>query len=336
MNVAAKAAAWIDRLKSADAKEREEFWNWIAASPIHVREILLAEQLDRELGSFDFEKRIDVRALIEEAASNVVVIHQHRAAAEAEAAASPRRFGWKAAAGVGAALVAVALAVYLYAVSATTYATGVGQQLVSKLDDGSVVYLDAESKVKVRFSATTRDLYLPQGQALFQVAHDPSRPFRVHAESAVVEAIGTRFDVRVLADRTTVAVVEGTVEVAPAAVPSGRTGTAPPARHVAGEGATIAVGGEVERQPSIDVSNVTAWLERRLVFIDQPLSWIAAEFNRYNVTPRLRVVGDALGARRFNGTFNAHNPESLANYLGQDASIVIERQPDEIVVRSAR
>jgi transmembrane sensor len=334
MNVAAQAAAWVDRLKSADAKEREEFWDWIAASPIHVREILLAEQLDRELGAFDFDKRIDVQALIAEAASNVVAIHEHRAAAEAVAAPS-RRFGWKAAAAVCIALVTAALAVYLYAVSGTTYKTAVGQQLVSKLDDGSVVYLDAESKVNVRFSAATRDLYLSQGQALFQVAHDPARPFRVHAENAVVEAIGTEFDVRVLADRTLVAVVEGTVQVSQVEQPPASAATATPAKLDAGESATIARDGQLERQVNIDTSNVTAWLERRLVFIDQPLSWIADEFNRYNVTPRLRIVGNALGARRFNGTFNAHNPESLANYLGQDASIVIERGSGEIVVRAA-
>lgn len=334
MNVASQAAAWIERLRSANAKDREEFWEWIAASPIHVREILLAEQLDRELSAFDFDKRVDVRQLIEEAASNVVAIHRHRAAVEAEAA-RPRRVGRKIAAAACAAFVTAGLAAYSYVFSGTTYETEVGQQLVTKLADGSLVHLDAESKLTIRFAAAGRDIYLPKGQALFEVAHDPQRPFRVHTGDNVVEAIGTEFDVRVFADRTLVAVVEGTVRVSAEDRESDGVSAAAPANLVAGEVATIAPGRAPEKHSNIDASTVTAWMERRLVFIDQPLSWIAAEFNRYNVAPRLRVVGDSLGARRFNGTFSAHNPESLVNYLAQDASIVIERTPDEIVVRAA-
>ncbi len=77
-----------------------------------------------------------------------------------------------------------------------TYATGIGEQRIVKLDDGSTVELNTGSRVHVHFSEHQRDLDLLAGQALFHVAKDPTRPFIVASNDARIRAVGTEFDVQ--------------------------------------------------------------------------------------------------------------------------------------------
>jgi transmembrane sensor len=214
-----------------------------------------------------------------------------------------------------------------------TYSTRLGQQLVFELEDGSVVYLNTDSRMKVRFSEGARDIDLPSGQALFEVKHDRSRPFRVHTSASIVEAVGTQFDVRVLGAKTKVSVVEGVVRVLQPQIDNTTPSVAAPTRLAAGDAAILDAHGNIERKEKVDVAAISAWKQQRLVFNEETLGWIADEFNRYNASPRLSVEGDALRSRRFNGVFNAHSPESLIEYLQQDPSIVFERKGSAIVIR---
>jgi ferric-dicitrate binding protein FerR (iron transport regulator) len=74
----------------------------------------------------------------------------------------------------------------------------------------------------------------------------------------------------------------------------------------------------------------------RLIFHGTPLQEIASEFNRYNSAPRLRVEGNALKARRFDGSFNALRPESFLAYLAQEQGLSFERRGDEVVIGSVK
>ena len=206
------------------------------------------------------------------------------------------------------------------------------------LDDGSVVALNGQSQMRVGFSADARDLYLEKGQGIFRVRHDARRPFRVHAGTAVVEAVGTQFDVRVANDQTIVAVVEGIVQLK-----SGSSTNAPEIistlaalpRVTAGESATIHNDGHAEEVKKIDVATATAWRQsaEQLEFENEPLAEIANEFNRHNAMPKLRIEGDELRERRFILVFKNASPESLLNYLAQDDALEFIREGDDIVVR---
>src|SRR5205823_10321982 len=90
-----------------------------------------------------------------------------------------------------------------------------GEQLSRRLPDNSVLHLNTDSAVTIRFGKTERLVTLMSGQADFEVAHDPERAFRVFAGAAEVVAIGTKFDVRLEHDATVVTVVEGRVAVGP-------------------------------------------------------------------------------------------------------------------------
>lgn len=84
---------------------------------------------------------------------------------------------------------------------------------VVALADGSRLAVGAGSNVDVRLGKDRREVVLDRGQAFFEVAHDPARPFYVIAGRAEIRVTGTRFDVRRVGDNVQVSVLDGRVEV---------------------------------------------------------------------------------------------------------------------------
>ncbi len=90
-----------------------------------------------------------------------------------------------------------------------------GERLTITLSDGSTVTLDAGSEFRYPAKFTNRrDVYL-SGEAYFQVAHDPQKPFYVHVNHALVHSIGTRFNIRAWGENSavTVTVLQGKVSL---------------------------------------------------------------------------------------------------------------------------
>ncbi len=332
LSIAQQAADWLRIMQNAELEDEEGFLNWLKQSPLHVREFLLAYRMDQELDRMDGERRIDIDELISRIAPNVLPIGAH--VAVPAASAPPRRRTWATRIAAGAAFIALAvLMAYFLKGTDSVYATNIGEQRTFVLDDGSVVFLNTHSRVQVRFDQRWRDIYLQEGQALFEVRHDTARPFRVHAGSSVIQAIGTQFDVRRFSDRVTVSVVEGTVQVATNHESPGRAAVAP-AKVTAGQATTIDAGGQVGPPVRIDAGAVIAWRQQQLVFEQAPLTQIVDEFNRYNRTPQLRIANDAIGSKRFNGVFDARHPESLLRYLTKtNNALVFEHRGDEVTIR---
>jgi transmembrane sensor len=93
------------------------------------------------------------------------------------------------------------------------YETGIAQRSTITLPDGSSVELNAKTRIKVAFTATTRTVELLHGQALFHVAKNPQRPFIVRAADRDIVAVGTAFDVRLDPSAMRVTLLEGKVRV---------------------------------------------------------------------------------------------------------------------------
>ena len=337
--VAERAADWLRRLETADAAERAAFVAWLKESPRHVREILLATTWDKVLDKLDSQRRVDLDALIAHGANDVVRLKTTKPApaidAKTKAIGSYRRV-------VRFAAAAVVLATLCTWTSLTmlgeTYATAIGEQRTVELKDGSTIYLNADSRVKVGFSRDIRDVYLLDGQAIFKVKHDAARPFRVHVNGAFIQAVGTQFDVHRMTDQANVAVIEGKVNISAEskAVP-GSAGTQQSesvTTLAAGETASIVAYGKISRPAPVDVTDATAWRQHRLVFRKQALADMALEFNRYNRKTHIRVDGEALQARQFNGVFDADDPESLVRFLESSEGIAVDRSGGEIVIRA--
>src|SRR6185437_2474322 len=106
-----------------------------------------------------------------------------------------------------------------------TYTTETGGSRTVTLPDGSVVYLNTRSRITWVGTEKDRWVVLDEGEALFNVAHNPTRPFRVTAGNREIRDLATEFDVYRKSDgRVVVTVLSGQVDVKPLgdALPSGQ------------------------------------------------------------------------------------------------------------------
>jgi transmembrane sensor len=202
-----------------------------------------------------------------------------------------------------------------------TYRTLAGQQQRVALEDGSVVFLNEQSEIRVSFSSATRRIRLLHGEALFDVKHDPTRPFVVLSRTALIQAVGTSFDVSQNSGATRVAVLEGSVSVTRASdallpLPTTRRDTQDlPMKLMPREVAEIN-SREVAKQEQVDVEKMVAWQTAELVVDHEPLSQIAREFNQHN-RRQLTIADPDAGEKRITGTYRTDDPEGLVGAVQQ-------------------
>jgi transmembrane sensor len=201
-----------------------------------------------------------------------------------------------------AGLIAVAFGGYVF-LSRGALSTGVGEQRIVQLADGSTVRLDTDSRIVLRFAAGERHVDLDRGQAFFEVRHDPSRPFIVQAGDTTVRAVGTRFDVRRDGDRVRAVLVEGVIQV--------RAGSAAKVWTLqAGQQITSGAGAPQARDA--DVQAATGWTSGHIVFEAVPLAAAVAEVNRYS---RRKVVLDdpSFAAVPVTGVFDSGDVDAFVS-----------------------
>ncbi len=244
------------------------------------------------------------------------------------------------------------------------YSTDFGEQRTLTLEDGSVITLNTESRIRVRLSARERVITLTKGEVFFQVAHDARRPFWVSADGAVVRAVGTQFNIRIAPVDTVVSVVEGVVKVtlsegsmtpqaiAPVAtqeaavdpgnglrraddMPAATAGSAFGAGEVIlnrGQEALIerhAVDDEpvapaIRKRETALTLHSAEWTLGRYEFAATSIRDVLTEFKRYR---RFRVqFGDAdIGQVKITGSFDTRDPEAVLDYIGTIPGISVER-----------
>lgn len=177
-----------------------------------------------------------------------------------------------------------------------TYRTRVGERMSVTLADGSVVHLNTQSVVQVGYTKAERRLTLVDGQALFEVAKAPQRPFIVTAQNRTVTALGTQFDVRVDPSRLQIALVEGTVVVR-----NSRSPTAVETRLKPNDVMRFS-GNQVSLTHFPSLRSLISWKDGLVVFENTPLAEAVDELNRY--TPHPIVIGDArAGSIKISGSF---------------------------------
>lgn len=195
------------------------------------------------------------------------------------------------------------------------------------LHDGSRLALGGESLALVDFDAAKRTVKLEQGEAFFEVAKDPSRPFVVRAGDATITAVGTAFNVRRAGERTDVVVTEGTVLV----------------KRSKGQAdvAQISAGHQLVLEPSKLKPNVqptvstaaTAWRSGRLEYLGEPLKYVVADVNRYS-TQQI-VIGDpSVGELELTGTIFENDIEAWLRSVEALLPIEVDHsEPGKIVFR---
>jgi transmembrane sensor len=340
--LAQRAAEWMEALKAGGVRERREFAAWLRQSRLHVEHYLETAAIDREIAGLDASRCPDVDELIARATPHAEPLRSVPMPLVSSTRGETSQRRWKLGAGLAAAAALLAVGAMLFeagvASQADRVSTVAGEQRTLTLEDGSVVALNTRTRLRIEFSAGERAFALEAGEAVFDVAQDPLRPFIVRTPTAVVRALGTQFNVYQRPNDTVVSVIEGRVQVMP--LPKGgrraAAGEVPARTLAAGEEALVAAAGDIEARTRPDVHKVLAWRQRRLDFDEVALEDIVREFNRYGPTERLRVEGIAPGARRYGGVFDADDPESFAQLLEREKDLRVERLDGEIVISRRR
>lgn len=335
-----EAAEWLARLdRGLTPDEQSRLHEWLRADVKH------AEQL------------LEVAALWDD----LDVLSELSALLPLERPEPPRiarrRFAWAAAAGAFAVVAfAGGLLVHQHTVEhvepvpapqtlALAFETSIGERATEQLPDGSVVTLNTSTSIRIEYSAGARDVFIERGEAFFDVADEPRRPFRVHAGGSVVEAVGTAFNVKLAArGDVEITVTEGRVKVrdrvpaSPAASPERRSDF--DTTLIEGE---VAVVDRAERvrdaMPKItrlepaQLDMKLAWQRGMLIFEGEPLEAMLEEVERYT-TADFVVADEQLRGIRIGGYFRAGDVDALLVALRENFDIESERLGERIVLRA--
>lgn len=248
----------------------------------------------------------------------------------------PRRRRARAwAAGMAAVLVAGVSAAVVgmqwNAVPRVVHRTAPAQHQVEQLVDGSRIELGAGSRVTHRFEPDLREVEVVRGEAYFDVAKDPERPFVVKAGKLRARAVGTAFNVRTGPSRTVVTVTDGLVEVTTerwfGIAQDNRRALAGPGEQVAYDDVLNAL---VLHQ--VDPEVVTAWRDGNLTFkfVNEPLADVVEYLNRYS-TRRVEISDRTLGRRTFTGTVHHDRGNDWLLALEQAYPLRVVPQGDHTV-----
>lgn len=315
-----EAAHWhaLQRQGGLGAAQQARFLDWLVASPEHLREYLAIVRVAGELGDAMRGMPIDLEALIAAESAqpppdNVVALPVRRSPPPTEAK-PPRRTRLPRIAAAAAMLLGLGLGVHASWPQSGHYVAVHGAPRSFELPDGTVVHLNAESALSMRFSLFDRRVELTRGQASFVVARD-RRPFAVRAAGLQVQDIGTTFDVSLQREQARIGVAEGRVRILS---DSGEVRLLADLR--AGQSARIDYRDHAVSMAQEDVGTMTAWWTRRIVFRDESLRDVADRFNRLNAV-RLQVDDDAAGALRLTGNLRGDDLDSLRAFLDDQPTL---------------
>lgn len=215
--------------------------------------------------------------------------------------------------------------------------TGVGERRVVAFDDGSKVSLDASTRVRVRYDRHQRRLWLDQGRAKFDVAHNAQRPFTVQAADRIVRATGTQFSVELLREDIHVVLYEGQVIVRPLDQQKRPLPADSDADIVQSRQAILAPGEELTartRSEKVQLANADpvrslAWEAGQLIFVDEPLASAVERVNRYSTTKL--VIDDAQAAKlRVDAVFTAGDTEAFIEGVAGILPVRVLRTQDAV------
>lgn len=344
-----QAAAWMLAFEdgSPDDEARRLFVKWLKESPRHIEEFMQVSALHLELSeSVGLAGTID--SLVAEAKKNVIELGG--IVGKKNTRRSFRKVSWISGMAAGL-LVAIFTGLSLSGVIFSTpetgevvYQTDVGEQRSIILDDDSTLTLNTNSKVELVFTETGRHANLLQGEAMFEVTKDPSRPFTVNAGFLDVTVVGTVFNVYRQDEKATVTVVEGKVNVQyhqagdialdQSANPVPATNNNQlfdPVLITAGEQLAIADTGLVQHLETAKIAHATAWTERRLIFDNEPMIDVFAEFNRYN-QKKLVLNYPEIAERQVTGVFDARDTDAILAFVQSHSEVNIVHTSDSILI----
>jgi transmembrane sensor len=345
-----EASLWFVTLRSPDftPTTAREFHDWLKRSPEHIRAYLEIAAVYADIPAQAHTPADLIASARASADQNVISLNLDPLTASNPSKKAGRRVGARMML-AASVLICICVGAWLH-LQRNTYDTGIGEQRSITLADGSIVELNAHSKVRIAFGDRQRDVELLEGQALFRVAKDHARPFVVHAGTASVRAVGTQFDVNRKRQGTTVTVLEGRVAVASTALASGEGAVA---RRVAPDavpastdllskqiGEILLVSGEqmtvtpteASKSDAPNLAAATAWTQHLLIFDGTALHDVLEEFSRHTAR-RITIDSPELAALKISGQYTSTNPDSLLRFLSLQEGVIVSEENGETHIR---
>jgi transmembrane sensor len=316
------AADWWVRLRAPDATDDtvDQWLAWTLEDPRHLAAFERINAFAAKLGSLDNVSR------------------QGLVKAFTKPASLARRWAPLAAA-ASVAVVALSGAIFFAwthlapTISTQVYNSAIAQNRDITLSDGTQVALGAASTITTQFSKDQRSIELKNGEAFFQVVHDQSRPFTVAAGDISIRDIGTAFDVRRTGERVTIAVTQGRVEITDMSRKPGETRTGS-LEVTAGQLVSYDPATAAMTVGSIAPEQATAWRNDQLEFIDEPLSVVVANLNRYSARP-LYIADANLDQLSYTGSIRTDAIDSWLGALPQVFPLRVNKQGGQVILSDA-
>jgi transmembrane sensor len=300
-----EASIWLVRLDNGNLSDqlRKELKTWLSADkrhPIALRTITdIWDDMDEVLMLIndDSSKSISFRSLLKPIFQSVML---------------------------AASVSFLAIVIWLVMptnVQKNSYATLIGQQITTTFDDGSIIHLNTNSRIETQFSDEKRIVKLIKGEALFEVAHDPSRPFIVYAGDRLVQAIGTKFVIHLKSENIQVTVTDGKVKMSKVALNTkladieelNNTTIQKDDVYIA-KGEKVIVG--TDQAPKLTrikpdgIKRELSWIDGKLIFVNEELFDVIQEINRY-VDIEIVLKDPSLHKTKISGRFNLEDSEAL-------------------------
>lgn len=316
-----EASGWIVRIKAHDVTdaERRQFETWRNADPANARAYTKMEHT-----------------------WGLVASMQHLKGRAAASDTAPGRPRWRAPALAiaASALLAIGALAWFMAEPATTTAENVqtapGELRTITLADGSTIELSGGSEVSLQVTENERRVELTSGYALFDVTHDPERPFVVHTPRGDIRVLGTSFVIRVSETQVRTTVLRGSVSGAAA-----RTGllsvlgSGQPVTAAANQEILLDEGGAQVVAIAADViPRRLAWQQHMLAFDGETLNEAIAEISRQTGWT-FELADPDLGEMRVGG-YVAADPEAFIGLLSSSLNLDARREGERRVVLSRR
>lgn len=295
-----EAIDWIMRLEQApgDAGLRAAAETWRKAGPDHALAWTKAEKAWRWLGD-------PMPDLVEPS----------RPLGSTPARRSPRlrrSTGRRWAAGIVGAVAAALVLLYVPSVLTSLradFATTTAELRQVSLEDGTIVELAPQSALDVRFTADRRSVILLSGEAFFDVAANPDRPFEVRAGELSVLVTGTAFDVRLQTEALAVAVARGSVQ-AQSSFPA----SASPVRLGPGDRLVVDRRTGTARRTGVPADEVGSWREHRIFVERATVAEVVDALRRYHAG-WIILADDDLGKQRVAGLYDLRDPDQALRIL---------------------
>jgi transmembrane sensor len=349
--IADQAGEWFVANDEAalDARDAAALVAWLKASPTHIEEFLGVAGVARDLKAAGTHPEYSVEAILARARSeDGTALQSLGSPAMPITGPQPPRLWLTAAFGVAACAAVLSFGLSQIwnirllqhpaaPVTELHFETRHGEQMTRRLADDSLLHLNTDSAVTIRYSATERLVTLHAGQADFEVVHDADRAFRVLAGSAEILDFGTQFDVRLDRDSTLVTVVEGRIAVEPSPMQDkhaanwSRSHVQSPLQLGPDQQLRVTRGEWPATPQAVDAHRTTAWLRREIAFDHEPLERVAAEYNRYAPKP-IEITTPALDDLQITGAFGTDDPDAFVAFLHSLKGVRVQVTANQIRV----